>query len=407
MIQAGLIFNPATVAANFSTFLFTKDSIEVLGTVATIGVQFFMFQSGVKMDVDMLKHAGGKVIFIGLLGVSLPLLLSLATITTVNGEANLIDNFFTTTIYSMTSFPAIEFLLNELKLLNSELGRLSLSTALVSDLFSLVLIFVSSLLRIAHHNPSDADDGLISVISFICFVGLIIRPTLKFVVGKISDGMLVKDVYIYVIIAVFLGSVFLAHFYGLFVLYGPFMIGLAVPTGPPLGSVVLKKLEIVSDFFLPLFVSTCAMRVNFETTHFEKIKLGTIAIVVTVIALAKFLACFLSHSHFWKMPANDAAAFALIMSAKGAVELALYSFFNDTEVTTIKSHFFCFHIYYCTFFFLVNYFFSPGLVLKIYILVPDVFEKLNIFVKVNKKFLHEGTCLAIINTKLGLESIGT
>ena len=53
------------------------------------------------------------------------------------------------------------------------------------------------------------------------------------------------------------------HQIGLFALFGPFVLGLATPEGPPLGTAITKKIDsFVNWVLMPTFVTTCAMRVD-------------------------------------------------------------------------------------------------------------------------------------------------
>jgi len=325
-----------------SKVLFSRAGVENLVTVATMGYQLFMFQSGVKMDMEMLRNVEGKVLLLGVSCVLLPLLLGLATLTVMTKKEYLM-NFFIATVYSMSSFPVIVSLLHELKLLNSQLGRLGLSTALVSDLVGLLLLIVSSLLRAADHELNETGDGVIGMLVFILTVALILRPALNLLARKMCDSL--KELYVYFIISLFLGSVLLSHINGLAVFYGPFIVGLAVPSGPPLGSSVLEKFEAITGYILAIFVTSCGMRVDFANTKFDEIKLSIAAVALTVITSAKFLVCYVSHSFFWESPTKNGAAFALIMCAKGVVELALYSFLDDAQVTTSNQSMLYIHVF--------------------------------------------------------------
>jgi hypothetical protein len=118
-----------------------------------------------------------------------------------------------------------------------------------------------------------------------------------------------------------------------------------VPSGPPLGSSVLEKFEAITGYILAIFVTSCGMRVDFANTKFDEIKLSIAAVALTVITSAKFLVCYVSHSFFWESPTKNGAAFALIMCAKGVVELALYSFLDDAQVTTSNQSMLYIHIF--------------------------------------------------------------
>ncbi|KAJ6746265.1 hypothetical protein OIU74_028858 [Salix koriyanagi] len=309
-ILAGILFSPVIFKSNISKNLFTKESLEPFGIISVTGFQFFMFSSGVKSDVNMLKSLGRKVWCIGSLSVLLPLLLVT--------------------------------LLTELKLLNSELGRLGLSTAQVSDVFSLFLIFFMSVLTVISKN-NDGGENIFIIVGFIVFVVGIVKPALHSLGEKLRNGMPMKDIYIYLIMSLFLGSVFLSHYYKQSAIYAPYIIGLAVPSGPPLGSALVEKFEVVSGLFLPLFVATCGMRLDLVETKFTARISIPAAVAIVVITLSKFLVCFVSHSYFWKFPKSNAAAFALVMCSRGVVELAFYTFLSDQEI--IKDESFVFMLF--------------------------------------------------------------
>ncbi|KAI9393041.1 hypothetical protein POPTR_006G176800v4 [Populus trichocarpa] len=305
--------------------------------IAVIGFQFFMFSSGVKSDVNMLKSLGRKVWSIGFLSVFLPLLLGFGALKMTTGRETLFFvNFAAATSYSITSFPVIVTLLTDLKLLNSELGRLGLSTAQVSDVFSLFLIFFLSVLKVMSQEMYSRENIFI-IAGFIVFVAGILKPALHSLVKKLRNGMPLKDVYIYLIMSLFLGSVFLSHYYGQSAIFAPYIIGLAVPSGPPLGSALVEKFEVVSGLFLPLFVTTCGMRLDLlETKYTAEISIPA-AVSIVVITLSKFLVCFVSHSYFWELPKSNAAAFALVMCSRGVVELAFYTFLSDQQIVKDES----------------------------------------------------------------------
>ncbi|KAE8670992.1 hypothetical protein F3Y22_tig00112000pilonHSYRG00069 [Hibiscus syriacus] len=81
-------------------------------------------------------------------------------------------------------------------------------------------------------------------------------------------------------------------------LFGAFLVGLAVPDGPPLGSTMIEKSNCLANgVFVLIYVTTSTMRVNSKKM----------------------------------IPMRDSLAFALIMSSKGIVELSYFSSFKDSE----------------------------------------------------------------------------
>ncbi|WRX16527.1 Cation/H+ exchanger - like 10 [Theobroma cacao] len=334
-ILAGILLGPMVFKGHNSLVTMSEDSVQVLGTVASLGYIFFLFLSGVKMDLSMTYKAGRKAVCIGLLTVVVPLTFSLITVKALSPDDELFKNnsFFLAVTYSGTSFPVIHCLLSELKILNSELGRLGLSAALVSDMASLVLMNLSQWVKVAQEKSATLvlkDFGL--AIAFFLVVAFVLRPGMKWMVKRTPEGGQIKDVFLYAVILGFMSSPRITGIFNIFLLSGPFILGLAVPDGPPLGSALVEKLDpVVSGLFLPLFASTCGMRIDLSYLKESKEYAQHQAIAAAVALIVKF-GVSLALPLLCKMPMRDSLALACIMMSKGIVEMASYSFLNDNMV---------------------------------------------------------------------------
>lgn len=337
--QAGIILSSSLLGQSekFRKLVFPADSQPILGTIALMGYTLFMFLIGVKMDLSMIKKTGRKALAIGILALLAPLMLGFATtfvlgkLKATTGVANL---SYVTLIHSLTPFPVISCILSDLKIINSELGRLALSSAIVSDLFSVFLTTIGTISRFAKEESSRlAIIHLAATVAFILSLVYVFRPAMFWVVRQTPEGRPVKDKYIFAIIAGVLVSGVISNWMGLFVLFGPFMLGLAVPDGPPLGSAIVDKLDaFVMGVLLPLFISTCAVRTNVATIDLEHPSVYSNGILSVVTMATKIAACMLP-ALYSKMPFNDSLALGLIMSAKGTVQLATYTLFRDNQVS--------------------------------------------------------------------------
>ncbi|XVF52595.1 hypothetical protein PTKIN_Ptkin05aG0031100 [Pterospermum kingtungense] len=341
-ILAGIILGPM-VFREHSLFTLSDDSVAILGTMASLGYVFFLFLTGVKMDVSMAYKSGKKALCIGILTVVVPLMFCLITVKALHPHTDTLKNnlftnkaFFLAMTYSGTSFPVIHGLLGELKILNSELGRLGLSAALVGDIVSLVLT------NIGHWVKLGCEKELLVVlkdcgeaIGFVLVVVFVLRPMMKWTVKRTSESGQIKDVFFYCVILTFLMSPRITELFNVFLLFGPFVLGLAVPHGPPLGSALVEKLDpVISGLFLPLFATTCGMRVDLLELKNLKMEdnFATHQAVAAVVALIVKFVASLVLSLLCKMPTRDSLALAFILIAKGIVEMGSYSYLNDTGV---------------------------------------------------------------------------
>jgi len=329
--QVGIILGPSLLGRLkiFNDFMFSIKSQEIIGTLSTFSYLLFLFVSGVKMDVGMIKRTGRKALFTGVACMLLPLLISLLVEMKLrrlwlNEEKTYVLPLLTVS-HCITPFPVLACLLEDLKILNSELGRLGLSIALLSNTLTTL---------------ANLSIGLITIIVLV----FAIRPTMFWVIRQTPEGRPVKDTYIHTIMLMVFGSGFLSHLVGQTPLSGPFTLGLAIPDGPPLGSAIVDKLNcFILDVLMPIFVTTCAMRTNLSLIKFDNNFITINGILIVLTFVAKVVACLVPLL-LSKMPLNDALALALLLSCKGVVQLFEYAYLYDNEVTIFSISFsFWFH----------------------------------------------------------------
>ncbi|XP_059429299.1 cation/H(+) antiporter 3-like [Corylus avellana] len=290
------------------------------------------------MDIGMIKRNGRNALFTGVASTLFPLLIGLSVEVKI-GRLLLKEEAYklpyVTIAHCITSFPVLALLLEDLKILNSELGRLSLSATMICDMLSLLALIISSLLRTYQVQGSMfAAINLGAVIIYIFILVYAIRPAMFWVIRQTPKGRSIKDAYIHIIMLMILGFSLLSNYFGESLLYGPFILGLAIPDGPPLGSTIVNKFNcFISDVFLPLYVTTCAMRTDLYLIKFDNNFMTFNGILIIFIFVAKMLGSLVPPLYA-KMPLNDALTLALLMSFKGVTQLEYYSFLNDLEVMT-------------------------------------------------------------------------
>lgn len=315
----------------------TNETVQVFGSIATTGFAFFMFLSGVKMDLSVITRVGKRAFIIGFVSMIAPpicVLIILGSTSLEVGKKHKI--MFMSLIYSSSVFPSIHCLLSDLKILNSELGRIGLSAAVISDLVSLFLLVFSGLMRIAITVNVKSSVRSLYGLFFLAIVFGIFRPAMQCIVRYTPEGKPVHPIFITIITLLFLSSVSITKWYPRFLFLASYILGLAVPHGPPLGSALVEKLEtMVNSLLLPTFVTASGMRITTldlrKLTDYTTLE-GGIAIMSCIITLAKFLAAFLLPL-LSQMPTKDCLALACIMSCKGIVELSIFTALYDSKVS--------------------------------------------------------------------------
>ncbi|XP_057955535.1 cation/H(+) antiporter 15-like isoform X2 [Malania oleifera] len=189
-ILGGLILGPSILGHNstFAAKIFPLKGRTVIETLSVFGFMLFIFLIGVKMDPSMVLKSSRKALAIGIMGFFVPYALAGIVATILSHYLSLDHDIasvlpFIAAMLSMTGFPVIACFLAELKILNSEIGRMPLR-----DAFSLALIMNSKgIVELAMLNDMKKS----SVVNEECFSLLIISVVV--VTGVISP--LVKALY--------------------------------------------------------------------------------------------------------------------------------------------------------------------------------------------------------------------
>ncbi|XP_010520390.1 PREDICTED: cation/H(+) antiporter 4 isoform X2 [Tarenaya hassleriana] len=365
--QAGILLSKTFVKENTAirVFFSSKDYKETaVGLMAAVSYIMFWFLMGVKMDIGLIHSRGKRAITIGVSSVLLSVLVcsmvyfgNLWEFGSKEGkpDTNTLEAVVIYSIQCLSSFPVAGNLLFELRLQNSELGRLAMSSAVICDFISGIL--AASLIFLKELNDDKVRIGstfigdvfyiarpvnrAITLGAFLFFVIYIFRPLMFSIIRKTPSGRRVKTLYISFIIVIVFGSAIVANWAKQFVAIGPFILGLAVPHGPPLGSALIEKFE--PAFFgtlLPFFVATSATEINIGAIQSWNDFTNIISIVFLALVV-KFVLTALP-ALFFRIPPADCFALSLIMSFKGIFELGAYALaFNKgsirPEVFTVVS----------------------------------------------------------------------
>ncbi|CAN1833003.1 Cation/H(+) antiporter 3, partial [Linum perenne] len=330
----GVILGPTLLGRTdfFRHKLFPHESQDLLEIIGFIGYATLLFLVGVKMDIATMINSGKKAWTIGLTSLIFPLFLGLASQSTkIRGTRNeqVVEEILTVTeVQCLTSFAVVSELLDELKLTNSEIGRLALSSSVITALqiLSLALasqhnVFVELLLSVAE------------VAFSILTAWFVLRPAMvTLVIKRTPSGERVNPCWVFVVVA--MATTYEVYFDVIkqtFVL-GPFVFGLlAIPSGPPLGSSLVETLEpFTQAVFIPVFVATTVMKADlisvFSWFHDRDYFLG----LILWIALLKFVVCMLLVIQF--MPMLDSIVITLILNAKGIVDLSTNAYLRDIQL---------------------------------------------------------------------------
>ncbi|CAN1252886.1 Cation/H(+) antiporter 4 [Linum perenne] len=334
----GVILGPTLLGKTdfFKNTLFPQSSQDNLELIATIEYATFMLLVGVKMDVATVVKSGKKALTTGLATSFFPLFLGLAAqshkIRNTKNPLAVSRIFAATEVQCFTSFAVVSQVLDDLRLTNSEIGRLALSSSLVTGLFSAV-IQILTLALVSKLGVFRNVLNAFGVFFAIFIASYVIRPTLVSLVTKrTTPGERLNPCWVFVVVAM-VGAyqVFFDVIRQAFIL-GPFIFGLfAVPSGPPLGSLMVEILEpIPQALFFPVFVAMTLMKADLTSVLPWFDDRGYFIALVFWTAILKFVVCLLLTLRY--MPVLESIVLSLIMNAKGVVDISSNAYLRDIPV---------------------------------------------------------------------------
>ncbi|KAK7372189.1 hypothetical protein VNO80_05560 [Phaseolus coccineus] len=306
----------------FGKWISTTKPFYVCETISLFGTMLFLFLVGVKIDPHMVMKTGRKTWAIAFCSCTFPFLLNIFSVFVLrrlwNPESDIYESiFFISVFLSSGSFHVTASFLEDLKLLNSEVGRLSISLSLlnaaVSAMWQTVITRMLSA-EVKKHNNSVTWSTifLFSLTSFIFFV---LRPIMFWMIRKTPRGTPIREAYIISIFLMVLGCSFIGEVFGEHFMVGPVIMGLAVPDGPPLGSALVEKLEtFVTTVLMPLFYFSSGVKCNISLID------GHSFAIVQPVALFSFVGRVLGTmlpSMWCNMSLIDSLSVGLITSSQG------------------------------------------------------------------------------------------
>lgn len=339
-LQAGILVGPSFLGhiKAFKESLFLTRQTEVLKVLALMGIAYMIFIVALKMDVVLTLRSAKRTWKLGIIPFffSLGAMMGIVHIyppETIPGLGTPGQQLFMCSHVSFCNFSVISQALLDLNLITSELGQIALSSAMVNDILHLTYIVATYL----HLNkPKGTYTILLILSSFLAFMAscvCIVRPALLWIAKTTPMGKPVRKVYVVMILLSVLVMAFITDFIGLTFLYGPLIMGLMMPNGPPLGTTIIEKSEALIDkFFLPLYVVYVGFKVDvFTSWHGDTVlKVNS---VITAGYVAKVLGCVLI-ALTYKIRLKHGLVLGLILNMKGIIEIVIY-----TRLKRLKVHF--------------------------------------------------------------------
>ncbi|KAK0592437.1 hypothetical protein LWI29_019164 [Acer saccharum] len=327
--KAGIIMGPSVLGYEKKIMdkVFEPKNLLLSHSLSTMGAIYFVFITSVKMDKSRILLTPKKVWNVSMTCFFIPFIISITLLCLLKNYLSGINGNMTYLIYisiakSISHYSAISHTLGELNLLNSELGNLALSTVMLHEILAGLFIATATLAI-----PGNKKKAIISqfyLVILIIFLVFVLRPLMKWIIRTTPAGKPVKEVYVQLILIIPLITGMLSDSLGATFYTGAQMMGLIIPAGPPLVSVLVEKSELIimSEILLPFFYIQIGQYTYMQATK-DWTAFWTIMFISIAVSLARMAGSLLSLLCF-NAGLRNAVLLGIIMENKGVIELNVY-----------------------------------------------------------------------------------
>lgn len=354
---------PSGIGRNQKIFdtLFAPKGVMVLDVYETLCMILFSFFIGLRTDVKVVKRAGGLALTMGIICSLLPQLINAIVLHILTRNMPEDSNLSTSLsvvagLEGLINFHVVFLTLTDQKFVNTDVGRVALSSSMISSFFSWIMIMLRRMFRDAVHGHIALTIGLpVCRAVLILFTVYVIRPVMFWMISKTPEGKTLKQSYVCSVILMLFGLAFYSELNGMHHVFSSILLGLAVPDGSALQSGLVDKLEgFVSGVLMPSFTMNVGRKVDIY--RLERSTVGKVEVLVATSFLGKLAASMIA-SLFWNMALMDAFLIGLLVTCQGIFDIQFFTIAEKIEVSNLnaaQSLVHCFLLLLFFFFLIIN-----------------------------------------------------
>jgi Kef-type K+ transport system membrane component KefB len=339
-LLGGMVLGPTIfgiLAPDAYTWLFPIHSTvnAAREAVISLGMLFFLFSIGMELNLERVNERGKGIILASILGVLIPFGMGFGAVQARPAfwgapEKGLILPIFIGTALSISALPVIARILKDLDLLDTQVGSMVITAAVIGDLVGW-LLFAASLGALNPVNPNQNPWGVFGLVLavLVLFLGLgrwLIRPLFRWQ-QRVFDR---EGGFISIIAACILAAAALAEGAGIHPVLGAFLVGVTVGhgLGPKKNNPVYGTIQqFAVNFFAPLYFVSVGLKANFA----RDFDLVLVIVVILIASIGKILGAGLG-AWLGGLKLREALAVGSGLNARGAMEIIFASVALEYQV---------------------------------------------------------------------------
>ncbi|MFC9995221.1 cation:proton antiporter [Nocardia sp. NPDC127526] len=322
---AGVLLGPSVfglVAPGLSERIFPADLLPLLYVVGQIGLAALMFHAGHEFRRYAERGLAGSAVAISAAGVLIPGALGLALTFAAHGRVDLfvdgvplgVTAAFVAIALAITAFPMLARIITERAMSGTRHGSLALASGATDDV--LAWLMLAGLLSVA---AGELRPALMTVGGSLVFALVMLFVVRRFLAWSMRRPGWSDETRLLVTIAVLFAAAWFTDVIELYVVFGAFCVGMAMPRGEAAERVVHSTHSVTRVIFLPMFFTYSGLHTRFDVFAEPAVLIfGLAAVVVAVIG--KFGGCW-GAARLCGESNSVALRVGALMNARGLMQL--------------------------------------------------------------------------------------
>ncbi|XP_057491063.1 cation/H(+) antiporter 1-like [Actinidia eriantha] len=235
-------------------------------------------------------------------------------------------------ILSNSASPVLIRIAVELRFATTDLGRLAISSALLTDMYAVVLLVISSRTKNSWPFTAWFFYGILALLMVIAVI-ILNMYLANWLNRRNRNQKHLKNAEAFGILSVVVVAAMAIEMMGFNSIIACFLIGSMFPKGGKTGRTLLPKLNYsVHNFIFPVYLGYMGFQADVTNVN-SLSSVGVIAIVLLLSAGGK-ISGTLAACYYLKIPMNVGVLFAFLMNVKGYVDLVTISIGLQNKVVT-------------------------------------------------------------------------
>lgn len=326
----GVLLGPSLLglfAPSLSLQLFPPDSMKVLFPISQLGLAAYMFVVGLEFRMDIIQERIHSAVTVSLAGMLTPFLLggmlgwyffhhtALFPSKTSQTEAMI----FMGAAMCITAFPMLARIIHFKKLAGTVMGTVALGAGAIDDAAAWCLLAV--VLASFDGNLQYALKNIGGGVAFVTITLIPIRLALKkWSQGIERRGQLSDQEFVLCLALLALGAWF-TDAIGLHAVFGAFVMGMAMPRGLVVKSLIDRIQPLTVALLLPLFFTYSGLNTRIGLLNTAYLWAMTGLVMVAAVG-GKGIACWLA-ARATGVSNREALGIGTLMNARGLMELII------------------------------------------------------------------------------------